>query len=109
MLSNIFLSIGICGEAEHRLRKKDPSEVVLDEFVAVPFCFLGLREFLLTDKAWVVFLVGFGLFRCFDIVKPLGIRKLQYLYSGLGVVVDDIAAALATCVCLNILVALCFS
>ena len=47
--------------------------------------------------AWVIFLVGFGLFRLFDIVKPFGIRRLQDLPAGWGVVVDDLAAALAAC------------
>ena len=40
-------------------------------------------------------LAGFGLFRFFDIAKPLGIRRLQALPGGWGVVIDDLAAALA--------------
>jgi len=47
--------------------------------------------------AWVVFLAGFALFRFFDILKPLGIGRLQELPAGWGVVMDDVAAALAAC------------
>ncbi|MFP6888044.1 MAG: phosphatidylglycerophosphatase A, partial [Opitutales bacterium] len=39
-------------------------------------------------------------FRLFDILKPLGIRRLQNLPSGLGVVADDLGAALVTALCL---------
>lgn len=99
-----FLAMVICGEAEERLMKRDPGEVILDEFVAVPICFLFLGDVFeaLNTWSWVLLLAGFLLFRLFDIVKPLGIKKLQDLPGGVGVVVDDLAAAAATCVCLHV-------
>jgi len=99
----IYLAVAMCGEAEFRLGKRDPGEIVLDEFVAIPFCFLAWQQ--LTDVAprWAIFLAGFGLFRLFDIWKPLGISKLQSLPDGWGVVADDIAAAIATNVVLHLL------
>ena len=36
------LSAWVCGEAERILDRKDPGEVVLDEIIAVPMCFLGV-------------------------------------------------------------------
>lgn len=101
---SIWFAILICGEAEVRLKKVDPSEVVLDEFVAVPFCFLGLQAYLWEGRAWLIILAGFLLFRLFDIAKPFGIRRLQSFHGGAGVVVDDLAAAAATCFCLHLLV-----
>ena len=50
---------------------------------------------------WAVALAGFLLFRLFDIVKPIGIRRVQNLTGGWGVVVDDLAAALLTCAVLH--------
>jgi phosphatidylglycerophosphatase A len=100
---SIWLAVAICGEAEVRMGRSDPSEVVLDEFVAVPFCFLGLHPYLLEGRGWAVVLAGFLLFRFFDIAKPLGIRSLQRMHGGAGVVIDDLAAAFATCICLHIL------
>ena len=97
-----YLAVGICSEAEIRLRKKDPGEVVLDEFVAIPLCFLGWRTLSAVAPPWVLLLAGFALFRLFDIVKPFGIRRLQALPGGWGVVVDDLAAALAACATLHI-------
>ena len=35
---------------------------------------------------------GFCLFRIFDIAKPLGIRKMESLRGGVGVMMDDILA-----------------
>lgn len=98
----IYVAIAICGEAEFRLGRRDPGEVVLDEFVAMPLCFLGWPALAVTWPPWAVFLAGFALFRLFDIVKPLGIRRLQHLPGGWGVVADDVAAALATCVTLHL-------
>ena len=63
----------------------------------MPLCFLGWRGLVGPWPPWAVFLAGLALFRLFDIWKPLGIRRLQDLPGGWGVVVDDIAAALATC------------
>lgn len=96
-----YLAVALCGEAEIRLEKQDPGEVILDEFVAIPLCFLGWPALLAAMPAWVVLIAGFTLFRLFDIVKPLGISRLQALPGGWGVVVDDTAAALATCATLH--------
>jgi len=92
----IGASIGLCDEAERRLQQRDPGRIVLDEAVAVPMIFLGLAPAIMAAGgwAWVWFLSGFALFRLFDIAKPLGIARLQQLPGGLGVVADDIAAAI---------------
>lgn len=98
----LYIAVAFCGEAELRLRKKDPGAVILDEFVAIPLCFLGWRELIGPLPAWAVLLAGFALFRFYDILKPLGIRRLQKLPGGWGVAIDDTAAALATCVTLHL-------
>ena len=97
-----YLAIALCGEAEVRLRAQDPGEVVLDEFVAMPLCFIGVEALTRVWPSWAVLWLGFGLFRLFDILKPFGIRRLQSLPGGWGVVADDIAAALAACATLHV-------
>jgi phosphatidylglycerophosphatase A len=92
-----YVAVAFCGEAEFRLGRKDPGEVILDEFIAMPLCFLGWTALQGPLPSWAVLLVGFGLFRLFDILKPFGIRKLQDLPAGWGVVADDLVAALAAC------------
>jgi len=102
----IWFAVGICGEAEFRLGKRDPGEVVLDEFVVMPLCFIGwpvIAAVLPTWAApWSVYLAGFALFRLFDITKPFGIYQLQDLTGGWGVVIDDVAAALASCAVMHL-------
>jgi phosphatidylglycerophosphatase A len=50
---------------------------------------------------WVIFIAGFLLFRLFDIAKPFGIRKLEDLPGGWGIMFDDVAAALLACLALH--------
>ena len=94
-----FCAIPICGKAEIILGKEDPNEVVLDEFVAQPLVFIGIQwaspVLLFDTHTLLVLACGFALFRFFDILKPLGIGRLQSIPGGTGVVADDIAAALA--------------
>jgi len=97
-----YLAVGLCGEAERYLEKKDPGEIILDEFIAIPLCFLGWHSWLRLAPPWALLIAGFGLFRFYDIIKPLGIARLQSLPDGWGVVVDDLAAALATCATLHV-------
>jgi phosphatidylglycerophosphatase A len=109
-----YFAVAICGEAEFRLAEKDPGAVILDEFVAMPLVFLGAPRLLdaLSGAGrtgsfdWsriAVVVAGFLLFRLFDILKPFGIRRLQNLPGGWGIVADDTAAALAACAVLNAL------
>jgi phosphatidylglycerophosphatase A len=99
-----YFAVGVCGEAEIRLGRHDPGEVILDEFVAMPLCFLGWR--MIIGPGLLPFLgllaAGFALFRFYDIRKPLVINTLQELPGGWGIVLDDTAAALATCATLHL-------
>jgi len=104
LLTCVFLAyfaVAICDRAEIALSQKDPNCIILDEFVAMPLCFLGVNVSA-QPSSWVLMLLAFAFFRFFDILKPLGISKLQNLEGGLGCVADDIAAALATCLILHI-------
>ena len=69
---------------------KDPAHVVIDEFVG------ALIAFYMIDINLFNLIVGFALFRYFDIAKPLGIRYSQSLYAGFGVMIDDVIAGIYT-------------
>ncbi|MDR1435156.1 MAG: phosphatidylglycerophosphatase A [Puniceicoccales bacterium] len=109
ILLSIFMSILFCGEAEIRIGEKDPSRIILDEFCAMPLCFCGIGRFIPQVATWKILFYGFLLFRFFDIVKPLGIRSLQDLKGGLGIVIDDVAAAAVTCIVLHTTVPIFFN
>ncbi len=67
--------------------KKDASEVVIDEIAAYYMIFLFYPVNI------VSLLMGFVLFRIFDITKPYPIKKLEKIEGGLGVMLDDLLAA----------------
>lgn len=88
-------------DSERRMGKTDPGCIIWDEFAAMPVVFLGLSA---PENGWPLALFlfsGFGLFRFFDILKPIGIAKLQRFPGGFGIMVDDTAAALASCVLMH--------
>jgi phosphatidylglycerophosphatase A len=67
---------------------KDPQCVVIDAVA-------GQRVTLIAAPiTWQSLLLGFILFRAFDIVKPPPIRYLERLPEGVGIVVDDVGAGL---------------
>src|ERR1700686_423472 len=67
---------------------KDPQTVVIDEVAG------QLVTLVAVPLAWKTFLVGFILFRIFDMWKPFPIRRLERLPEGTGIVVDDLGAGL---------------
>jgi phosphatidylglycerophosphatase A len=78
--------IWAAGREEARLGAKDPSAIVVDEVAGMLISCYGHPRTL----PWVLGL--FLAFRVFDVVKPLGINKLQDLPGGLGIVADDLLA-----------------
>ncbi len=69
---------------------KDPGWVVLDEIAAILFVFITLPFNLVTA------ILGFVVFRVFDISKPYPIRLLEKLPHGWGIMSDDVAAGFYT-------------
>jgi phosphatidylglycerophosphatase A len=69
---------------------KDSSKVVIDEVA-------GMSVGLLLVPVNIKYIIGaLILFRIFDIAKPLGIRKLENLRGGWGVMADDLLAGIYT-------------
>jgi len=102
--AGLYVGLVVCGEAELRLRRTDPPEVILDEFVAMPIVLAAFPDQLGEPYGWMVALLGFALFRLLDITKPLGIARLQRFPGGLGVMLDDVVAALIAGAVLQVLV-----
>ena len=54
--------------------------------------------------SWQSIVVGFILFRIFDIFKPWPISYIdKNLHGGLGIMVDDIIAGLAALFCMHLI------
>ena len=58
-------------------------------------------------KTWYFVLIGFVLFRIFDIWKPWPIRWIdRNIHGGIGVMLDDVLAAIFSLIILQILAAI---
>lgn len=76
---------------------KDPQFVVIDEVAG------QLISLIAVPVSWKSLLLGFILFRGFDIVKPPPLRRLEHLPEGTGIVVDDVGAGLYALIVMQVL------
>lgn len=83
-------------------RADDPSEVVIDEVAGMMIALwplsigLGIMEADPFQWPWPGWVLGFLLFRFFDIVKPPPVGWADRLHGPLGVMLDDIVAGILT-------------
>ena len=87
------------GHAETLLNRKDSPSIVIDEIVGY------LLAMFLLPLGWGFVIAGFFLFRVFDVLKPYPLNSLQKIRGGLGVMIDDIGAAVYTNVVLRVVAA----
>lgn len=79
--------IPLCSACEQRLGVQDHSGIVWDEMIGVLITLWG------AEPTWQNVVLGFALFRLFDVLKPWPIRWLdRHLHGGLGIMVDDAVA-----------------
>ncbi|MGD8907936.1 MAG: phosphatidylglycerophosphatase A [Chromatiales bacterium] len=89
VLAGFLLGIWICGRTSRDLGVHDHSGIVWDEIIG----YLLTMTFAPTGWKWV--LVGFLMFRLFDILKPWPIRWFdRQVPGGFGIMFDDLLAAL---------------
>ena len=94
MLSAI--GVYLCGASARRLQVHDHPGIVWDEFAGMTVTMTAVP----VQLHWL--LLGFCLFRFFDIVKPWPIREADHrLSGGFGIMLDDIIAGLFSCLLLH--------
>lgn len=87
----VFTVLGVwSGTVSEKYWGEDPSRVVVDEMVGQWIVMTAIPQSL----GWKYMLASLILFRFFDIVKPLGVRKMEQLGGGLGIMADDILAGI---------------
>jgi phosphatidylglycerophosphatase A len=85
----------ICGKAAEDAGVPDHGGIVWDEIVGF------MITMYLIPVTWLSVLVGFALFRFFDILKPWPISYLdKNCHGGLGIMLDDIVAGIAAWACM---------
>jgi len=92
------VGVWICGKSSEKLGVHDHSGIVWDEFAGYFVTMIA------APAGWLWILIGFALFRLFDIWKPWPISVLdKQVHGGLGIMVDDILAGVFAWVCLQAL------
>ena len=90
------IGIYICGKTARDTGVHDHGGIVWDEFVGFWITMIA------APQGWGWLVVGFLLFRLFDIAKPWPIKWLdQHVKGGVGIMIDDVVAGLMACLCLQ--------
>lgn len=82
----------------------DPGRMVSDEWAGMGLTYLAISFTGNLQTDILLLLAGFLLFRFFDILKPLGIQRIQKMGSGWGILADDLLAGFYALVCLKTLI-----
>jgi len=91
-----LLGIWLCGRTSRDLGVHDHGGIVWDEFVGYWITLF------MAPPGWIWPLVGFALFRVFDIAKPWPIKWAdEKVEGGLGIMLDDVIAGILACLCLQ--------
>jgi phosphatidylglycerophosphatase A len=86
------------GSAEKIFDKPDPGSIVIDEIMGI---FVALT---LAPNHPVAWLLGFILFRIFDVWKPFPVSWLDtHLHGGIGIMMDDVLAGIYALACLQLI------
>lgn len=80
-----------------RNENKDPGKIVIDEFLG------QWMTYLLIPKTMTFLILGFLIFRIFDIIKPFPANVSQKLSGGWGIMLDDVIAAIYANICLQLM------
>ena len=98
LIGFFFLSVWISENAQIFFGKKDDQRIVIDEIIGFLITMLWI------PKTTRFIIIGFILFRFFDILKPFPIRRLERrLKGGYGVVLDDVAAGVYANIILHLI------
>ena len=86
------------GSAEKILDRADAGPIVIDEILGMLITLAMAPDH---PVAWVL---GFILFRIFDIVKPFPVSWFdQRVHGGIGIMMDDVIAGIYAFICLQLL------
>lgn len=98
VLSLVLIPIGswAAASAERIFRKKDAGQIVIDEVCGQLLTFVPVVTDLTRPgiRSAGMLILGFVMFRLFDIIKPYPLKALERLGYGWGVMADDVGAGI---------------
>lgn len=95
-----FLGVVVANRAAKYAQVKDPQWIVIDEVSGQLITYHLF--FLVMPLYWKTYLLGFILFRVFDIWKPFPARQLEHLPGGWGIMADDWMAGIYAAIVLRV-------
>ncbi|MCK8043527.1 phosphatidylglycerophosphatase A [Shewanella sp. 1CM18E] len=95
-LLSVFAGFYICDKASKDMGVHDHGAIVWDEVAGL------LITMIAAPAGWQWLVIGFALFRFFDILKPWPIRWLDAkVHGGFGIMIDDVLAGIFSLLCLQ--------
>ena len=76
--------------------KKDPQEIIIDEFIGISIPLL----FVSSSQSYFEILLVFVSFRIFDIFKIYPVNKAEMINGPIGIILDDVIAGIYTLIIL---------
>lgn len=91
------LGVYLCEKTSRDMGVHDHPGIVWDEFVGYWITMLA------APAGWIWVVLGFVLFRIFDVLKPWPIRWLdEHVHGGFGIMIDDVLAGVMALGCMQI-------
>lgn len=98
IVATFGIGVWSAAQAERYFGSVDPGPVVIDEVLGM------LMTLAFIPAGWSAMLVGFVLFRIFDVIKPYPANRLEKLHGGFGIMADDAMAGVYANLVLRLLI-----
>jgi phosphatidylglycerophosphatase A len=96
LIAGFAFGVYLCEQTSKDLGVHDHGGIVWDEWVGLWITYIALP----VGIEWI--LIGFALFRFFDILKPWPIKWLdEKVHGGFGIMIDDVLAGIFALMCVQ--------
>jgi phosphatidylglycerophosphatase A len=96
LIAGFAFGVYLCEQTSKDLGVHDHGGIVWDEWIGLWITYIALPA----GIEWII--IGFALFRFFDILKPWPIKWLdEKVHGGFGIMIDDVLAGIFAFVCVQ--------
>jgi len=101
MLGIVFITSIWASDRAEKLLGQDNKKIVIDEILGITVTMMFVPD----PSDWRYYLIGFVIFRIFDVIKIEPAKSAEKLPSGWGVTMDDFVAGVYSLITLQLLAA----
>jgi phosphatidylglycerophosphatase A len=96
LIAGFAFGVYLCEQTSKDLGVHDHGGIVWDEWIGLWITYIALP----VGIEWII--IGFALFRFFDILKPWPIKWLdEKVHGGFGIMIDDVLAGIFALICVQ--------